>query len=225
MIVYPIVSFKLGLFPTASTRLSDILLYKLKVRLVGGRYPSQGRVEVYCNGQWGTICSTQFQFGTAEANTVCRQLGYTAATRYNHLSLWVASIEIPRPVSYITACSDVNWCGQCNYDDYTTFWGIEMHVWTIVLLQLLTNLISLCLSSFWNAKLGRNLDHSNLNALHTGCCECVSWLNNKSKPRKPWLFFYLYVHWPYYFLCSPGNDNIQRQIQASLMLPIAINYI
>jgi len=87
MIVYLIVSFKLGLFPTASTRLSDIQLYMLKVRLVGGRYPSQGRVEVYCNGQWGTICSTQFQFGTAEANTVCRQLGYTAATRYNHLTL------------------------------------------------------------------------------------------------------------------------------------------
>ena len=53
---------------------------------MGGQYPSQGRVEVYCNGQWGTVCSTS-RFGATEAETVCRQLGYTDATGYNHLSL------------------------------------------------------------------------------------------------------------------------------------------
>lgn len=75
------------LFPIASARLSDIQPYMLKVRLVGGWYPSEGRVEVYCNGQWGTICSTQFEFRTTVGNTVCRQLGYTGGTRYNHLNL------------------------------------------------------------------------------------------------------------------------------------------
>ena len=71
--------------PIDSSRLSDIP-YELKVRLVGGSYPSQGRVEVYCNGQWGTICSSS-GFGATEAATVCRQLGYTSASRYNHLLL------------------------------------------------------------------------------------------------------------------------------------------
>ena len=70
---------------TDSSRLSDVP-YELRVQLVGGQYPSQGRVEVYCNGQWGTICSTS-RFGATEAETVCRQLGYTDATGYNHLSL------------------------------------------------------------------------------------------------------------------------------------------
>ena len=70
---------------TDSTHLSDVP-YELRVRLVEGQYPSQGRVEVYCNGQWGTICSTS-RFGATEAVTVCRQLGYTDASRYNHLSL------------------------------------------------------------------------------------------------------------------------------------------
>ena len=79
-------SMKHFLFPIASTRLSDIQPYMLKVRLVGGQYPSQGRVEVYCNGQWGTICSTS-RFGTTEAETVCRQLGYTDVIEYNLLSL------------------------------------------------------------------------------------------------------------------------------------------
>jgi len=60
--------------------------YALQVRLVGGSYPSQGRVEVYCNGQWGTICNTS-GFESAEADTVCRQLGYTGARSYNDLNL------------------------------------------------------------------------------------------------------------------------------------------
>jgi len=60
--------------------------YELQVRLAGGSYPSHGRVEVYCNGQWGTICNTS-GFGSAEADTVCRQLGYTGARSYSDLNL------------------------------------------------------------------------------------------------------------------------------------------
>ena len=57
------------------------------VRLQGGAYSNEGRVEVYCNGQWGTICSTGF--GTTDANTICKQLGYDNYYRYNHLSMLV----------------------------------------------------------------------------------------------------------------------------------------
>ena len=48
--------------------------YAGMVRLQGGDYSNEGLVEVYCNGQWGTICSTGFS--TSDANTICRQLGY-----------------------------------------------------------------------------------------------------------------------------------------------------
>ena len=82
---------KVLLFPTDSTRLSDNP-YQLQVRLVGGSYPSQGRVEVYCNGQWGTICN-RGGFGSTAAMTVCRQLGYAEARSSNHLYLWVIFLD------------------------------------------------------------------------------------------------------------------------------------
>ena len=53
------------------------------IRLQGGTYSDQGRVEVYCNGQWGTICNAGFD--SIDATTLCRQLGYDDYLTYNHL--------------------------------------------------------------------------------------------------------------------------------------------
>ena len=49
--------------------------YNGEVRLVGGEYPSEGRLEVFFNGQWGGVCSSGFD--QSEGDVVCRQLGYT----------------------------------------------------------------------------------------------------------------------------------------------------
>ena len=48
------------------------------LRLVGSRHPNQGRVEVYKNGRWGTVCSNYWR--TEEAKVVCRELGLPQAT-------------------------------------------------------------------------------------------------------------------------------------------------
>ena len=55
------------------------------VRLTGGDYSNQGLVEVYCNGQWGTVCDDYFT--TTTAQVVCRQLGYTNSTWNSGLTL------------------------------------------------------------------------------------------------------------------------------------------
>ena len=41
---------------------------------------SSGRVEVYYNGAWGTVCDDLF--GSVDADVACRQLGYSSASFY-----------------------------------------------------------------------------------------------------------------------------------------------
>lgn len=45
------------------------------VRLTIESSVNEGYVQVYCNGQWGTVCS----LSAADGNTVCQQLGYQRA--------------------------------------------------------------------------------------------------------------------------------------------------
>ena len=44
------------------------------IRLVNGSNEGEGRLEIFHDGQWGTVCDDYF--GEAETKVVCRMLGY-----------------------------------------------------------------------------------------------------------------------------------------------------
>ena len=89
----------------------------MDVRLREGTFPSEGRLEIFCNDQWEVVCN-QESFQKDEADAVCRQLGFTEASGFStegrvgsgdlQLPVWQGQLDCP-----VNESSVISSCGEC----------------------------------------------------------------------------------------------------------------
>ncbi|XP_038051810.1 deleted in malignant brain tumors 1 protein-like [Patiria miniata] len=95
----------------------------IPVRLVNGNTPNEGRVEIFYQDQWGTICHNGWS--SREANVICRQLGYPSASqawRSAHFGrgsgpIFLANVQCDGHETSIDQCDHTGWFNyDCNHN-------------------------------------------------------------------------------------------------------------
>ena len=85
------------------------------VRLIGGNTANEGRVEVYYNNTWGTVCDDLW--GQTDSDVVCQQLGYPGADAFYYRAffgegtgtIWMDNVQ----------CTSADTClGNCTFNGF-----------------------------------------------------------------------------------------------------------
>ena len=100
-----------------------VLLYNIDenigpnpVRLVGGVDATEGRVEIFYGGEWGTVCDDLW--GLPDANVVCRQIGCPNGATQATLratfgqgtgTIWIDNVQCSGTEMYLSDCPHVGW--------------------------------------------------------------------------------------------------------------------
>ena len=101
---------------------------KFSLRLIGGDN-SSGRVEVFYNNEWGTICNDDFDL--TDGLVICRLLGFVNVLRLPHWSefgrgygpIWVDELECIGNETSIGECQANEW-GE---HDCSHFEDVSLH--------------------------------------------------------------------------------------------------
>uniref|UniRef100_A0A4W3ISM6 SRCR domain-containing protein n=1 Tax=Callorhinchus milii TaxID=7868 RepID=A0A4W3ISM6_CALMI len=106
---------------TGSSHDVGVLCSDVQIRLMDGGSSCAGRVEIYYNGTWGTVCDDSW--GSLEADVVCKQLGCgsgvnaTAAPSYGRASgpVWLDEVRCSGKELALWECASSPW-GQHDCD-------------------------------------------------------------------------------------------------------------
>ena len=102
---------------------AGVICLKPRIRLVGGSVLTEGRVEVFINGSWGTICDTDWD--ATDANVVCRELGFL--NHGGHLArrgatfgqgsgpIWMRNVACKGHETNLTDCKFSSALSQCSH--------------------------------------------------------------------------------------------------------------
>ena len=92
------------------------------VRIVDGRNIYEGRVEIYHDGQWGTVCDDNWE--RTDADVVCRELGFQEAVAAHGNAyfgrgsgpIWLDDVSCRGNELTLNSCPSNNWgthnCGH-----------------------------------------------------------------------------------------------------------------
>lgn len=93
------------------------------IRLVGN-VPNEGRLEIYHENKWGTVCDDGFD--EMDEIVVCRQLGYTQPKNFSRGnsttpgkgSIWLDEVECTSSHVRLSQCSSRGWgVSDCHHSD------------------------------------------------------------------------------------------------------------
>ena len=90
-------------------------IHVAKVRLLGGNGVNTGRVEVYYNNIWGTVCDDDWDLN--DAAVVCRQLGFPGAISSSCCAtfgqgtgpIWLDDVKCTGSETSLSSCSHGGW--------------------------------------------------------------------------------------------------------------------
>ena len=126
----------------------------LPIRLVDGKTEREGRVEIFYNSSWGSVCDTDW--GTEEGDVVCRQLGFgppiltTKGSHYDStteegekrtVNLWLGNIECVGSEAMLAACSHSQWgMANCKTEQEA---GVKCSGRSVIILYFVRNIFPL----------------------------------------------------------------------------------